>query len=191
MVLSWAIVKMRIHRHLSWSCKMQNLLLSSEGGPWPLRSTVTATLWEHHTAATATLTPALSLLSFRDNRPGQFFPSLTCTSTCSHFCTPFLLTSLRPEVLLWGQGRSTEDTASLFIKCNSRLIPPGVTQVSWSVWHGCGSTALSPHLAVASPEVQSSGVLPPFELLSKPFSHSRRQETKQIKPYFCLEALTV
>lgn len=131
---------------------------------------------------TATLTPALSLLSFSDNHPGQFFPSLTCTSTCSYFGTPFLLSSLRPEVLLWDQGRSMEDTASLFIKFNSRLMPPGVTWVSWGVWHGCGSTVLSPHLAVASPEVESSGVPPPFELLSKPFSHSSRQETKQLSP---------
>lgn len=151
MALSWAIAKMRIHRHLSWSCKMQNVLLSSEGGLWPLKNTVAAILREYHTAAAATLTPALSFLSVREDHPGHFFPSLTRTSTRSHFCAPFFLSSLRPEVLPWGQGRSVEDAASLVIKCKSGFTPPGVTRVSWSVWCGCGSAALSPPVAVASP----------------------------------------
>ena len=190
MVLSWAIVKMRIHRHSSWYCKMQDTLLSSEGGPCPPKSTVTAILGEHHTAVTATLTPALSLLSFRDNHPGQFFPSLTHTSTCSLFCTPFLLLSLRPEVLLRGQGRSMEDTTSLFIKCNSRLIPPGVTGMSWSVWHGCDSTVLSPPMAVASP---AAVIWCPTSLWAPQQALQSQQQArnKTNKPYFWLEASMV
>lgn len=159
MALPWAAVKMRIHRRLSWACKTQNTLLSSEGGPPPPKSTVTAILGEHHTAETATQLlhyPSLDSGIIMAALPWQFFPLLTCSSTLPSFRTPFLLSLLRPEVLLWGQG-SMEGAAFLFIRCNSRLILHRVIWVSWRVRRGCDSTT----------QLQL-GVPPPFLLLTSP-----------------------
>lgn len=114
---------------------MQNILLSSEGGPWPPKNTVTIILGEHQAAATTILGPALSLLRFRDNHPGQFFPLLTHNITCSFLCTPCsLFKGLR---FFCGAREEVWRTQSLFFRHNSRLIPSGVTWVSWRVWHGC------------------------------------------------------
>lgn len=117
---------------------MQNILLSSEGGPWPPKSTVTTILGKHQAAATTILGPAQSLPGVRDNHPGQLFPLLTHNIMCSFLCTPCsLLQGLR---FFCKAREEVWRIQSLFFRHHSRLMPSGVTWVSWRVWHRCDST---------------------------------------------------
>lgn len=190
MALSWAVVKMRIHRHLSWSCKMQNTLLSSEGGPRSLKSTVIAILGEHRTAVTATLTPALSLLCFRDNHPGQFFPPLTHTSTCSLFLHSFF--ALFSET--WGSsvrsgkkhGGCSLSFRLMWLQVNTTCGSPGeLERMPWSWQH----SPLTP-VAVASP---AAGIWRPTSLQAPQQALQSQQQArgKTSKHYCSLEASMV
>lgn len=171
---------------------MQNILLSSEGGPWPPKSTITAVLGMHHTAVTENLTPALSLLSFRDYHPGQFLPLLTRASTGFPFCTFILPSSPRHGVLPRGQRRSMEDTAVLFIKCNSRLIAPEVRW--WAGMYDVAVTAQSSHSLYRTVATPAAVIWCPtfFWAPQQVFQLQQQQaRTKTNKPYFCLEASMV
>lgn len=91
------MVKNENTQTFSWSCKMQNILLSSQASFRTSESTVLQLFWRN----TRQLQPQHWLLlyiplSFRDNHPRQSFPLLTLTSTRSLFCTPFFC------FLLWG-----------------------------------------------------------------------------------------
>lgn len=135
MVLSWAIVKMKIHRRLSWSCK------SAEHSSLLWRGTMTPQKYSHnhsgeapsccnHNPGSCSIPPQV-----QRQHPGQFFPLLTHNITCSFLCTPCsLFKGLR---FFCGAREEVWRIQSLFFRHNSSLIPSGVTWVSWRVWHGC------------------------------------------------------